>query len=84
MEMPVTEASEHFTEIVEVIERGEQVILTREGKGFAVVTLVPERARQFMEAIRKMHKLREELRAEGILFAPGELRAMRDEGRPGC
>ena len=73
-----SEAKTHFLRILDEVERGESVIITRHGK--PVARLSPqqdvnrERVRQAMEAIRQIRKRTKPVSIEEILAA-------RDEGR---
>jgi len=73
-----SEAKTHFLRILDDVERGESVIITRHGK--QVARLVPpaevdrERVQRAMESIREIHKRTKPVSLEEILL-------MRDEGR---
>jgi antitoxin (DNA-binding transcriptional repressor) of toxin-antitoxin stability system len=41
MDVTITEAKERLTELIEAVERGENVVITREGKPVAQIGLPP-------------------------------------------
>jgi prevent-host-death family protein len=76
------DAKSRLSELLDRVERGEQIIITRHGKPIA--RLVPEgghdrdRARA---AVRRIRALRAKLAARGVDLTDAEIRALRDEGR---
>jgi prevent-host-death family protein len=76
-EIPASEAKTHLPQILDEIERGETVAITRHGKPVAHLTPVtPDRTRsaKAVEAIRALGK-----RTKGMTAA--EIISARDEGR---
>jgi antitoxin (DNA-binding transcriptional repressor) of toxin-antitoxin stability system len=81
------EAKTRFSELLDRVERGEEVVITRDGKPVARLHAQPtveneaERKARAAEAISKIMELREKLRREGVTFPRDEILAMRDMGR---
>jgi len=73
-----SEAKTHFLRILDDVERGESVIVTRHGKPVARISpqvdLDRERVRRAMDAIREIRK-----RTKPVSLA--EILSARDEGR---
>ncbi|KUL97428.1 hypothetical protein DK26_00165 [Bosea sp. WAO] len=75
------EAKTKLSELLDRVERGEEVVITRHGKPVArLVSQAPASAgaRDIREEIMA---LREKLRAEGVSFPREEIIALRDMGR---
>lgn len=77
------EAKNHLSELLDCVERGEEVVITRRGKPVAKLVATseatdPERSR---EALQRLADLRDRLRSEGVSFTAEEILALRDEGR---
>ena len=76
----VFEAKNKLSALLEQVERGGEVTITRRGK--AVAKLVPAgpsaRARS---AVQRLRALRESIAARGERFSLEELKSFRDEGR---
>lgn len=84
------EAKTKLSELLDRVERGEEIVITRHGK--TVARMVPESQRD-TEAERKAReakaakilaeitRIREKLREEGVSFPADEIIAMRDMGR---
>jgi prevent-host-death family protein len=78
------EAKAHFSELLDRIERGEEIVITRRGRPVALMTaagpghdIAAARA-----AAAKLLAMRDRLAVEGVKpFTLDELRALRDEGR---
>jgi prevent-host-death family protein len=81
------EAKTKFSELLDRVERGEEVVVTRHGK--AVARIVPDerpdadaaRKARAAEALTRIAALREHLRAKGVSFTLDEILSARDEGR---
>lgn len=84
------EAKTKFSELLDKVEQGEEVVVTRHGK--AVVRMVPEpvqdadAARKAREAkaaeIRaEFERVREMLRREGVSFTVEDIISAKNEGR---
>lgn len=73
-----SEAKTHLPQLLDEVERGETLIITRHGRPIA--RLVPERDRRHEEIANAIAGIRALRRGTGkITFA--ELRSARDEGR---
>ena len=76
------DAKIRLSELLDRVERGEQIVITRHGKPIA--RLVPEgghdKARA-KAAVARLRALRAELSARGVDLSDAEIRALRDEGR---
>lgn len=81
------EAKTKFSELLDRVERGEEIVVTRHGK--PVARLVPDeppdadaaRKAKATEALARIVALREHLRARGVSFTLDEILSARDEGR---
>src|SRR4051794_23559705 len=83
---PVTigayDAKARLSELLDRVQRGEQIVITRHGK--PVARLVPEGGHDRAAAhaaVARIRALRAKLAAEGVDMSDDELRALRDEGR---
>jgi prevent-host-death family protein len=76
------EAKTRFAQLLQRVERGEEVTITRRGK--AVARLVPAAANPDHEAVlATFRRLRERARRSGLgKFDRAEWRTYRDQGRP--
>jgi prevent-host-death family protein len=77
------EAKVKLSELLDKVERGEQVVITRHGKPIA--RLVPEGGHDVakaMAAVEGLLAIGRELAAQGVRVTQDDIRAMRDEGRP--
>ena len=77
------EAKAKLSELLDKVEHGEQVVITRHGKPIA--RLVPERGHDVakaMAAVDGLLAIGKELAAQGVRVTQADIRAMRDEGRP--
>lgn len=81
------EAKTKFSELLDRVERGEEVVITRHGK---VVARMRAEAPSDAEAARKAKaaeimaeflRVREMLRAKGVSFSVDDILSARDEGR---
>ncbi|MFN0115572.1 MAG: type II toxin-antitoxin system Phd/YefM family antitoxin [Paracoccaceae bacterium] len=76
------EAKTHLSQLLDLVEAGEEVVITRRGK--EVARLVPsEAARQARnaEVFKEVRRLREEIRTTSGSFTTEELIAFKNEGR---
>jgi prevent-host-death family protein len=85
-----SEAKTKLSELLDCVERGETVLITRHGKPVARLVagdhalaasdqaLAGQQAAQIKT---EFSRIRESLRADGIGFAREEIAALRDEGR---
>lgn len=75
------EAKTKLSELLDRVERGEEVVITRHGKPVAkLVSQAPVSART-RDLRAEIMALREKLRAQGISFTRDEIIALRDMGR---
>lgn len=81
------EAKTKFSELLDRVERGEEIVVTRHGK--TVARIVPDtageeaaqRKAQAAEALARITALREHLRASGVSLPLEDIISARDEGR---
>lgn len=81
------EAKTKFSELLDRVERGEEVVVTRHGK--TVARIIPDtagdeaagRKAKALEALARIAALREHLRASGVSFTLEDIISARDEGR---
>ena len=79
-EFSVFDAKNKLSALLDQVEQGEEVIITRRGK--AVARLVPARAdSRPRAAVEKLLALRESIAARGERLPWSELKGFRDEGR---
>ena len=74
------EAKTHLSALLDRVERGEQVTITRHGK--AVAKLVPAGEFDRAEARALVQRMLARAKAEGASATLDEVREWRDEGRP--
>ncbi len=77
------EAKVKLSELLDKVEHGEQVVITRRGKPIA--RLVPEGGHDVakaMAAVEALLAIGKELATQRVQVTQDEIRAMRDEGRP--
>lgn len=80
------EAKTKFSELLDRVERGEEVVITRHGKVVAHMHAAPgdaEAARKAKaaEVMAEFLRVREMLRAKGVSFSVDDILSARDEGR---
>lgn len=81
------EAKTKFSELLDRVEGGEEIIVTRHGK--AVARIVPDarendeaaRKARAAEALARIRALREHFRTMGVSFSIDDIISARDEGR---
>ncbi|HLY89360.1 MAG TPA: type II toxin-antitoxin system prevent-host-death family antitoxin [Acetobacteraceae bacterium] len=76
------EAKTHLSELLDRVERGEQIVITRHGR--PVARLVPEGREDVEEALTALDRItarRKALAARGVRLTQAEMRALREEGR---
>lgn len=76
------DAKTRLSELLDRVEKGEQIVITRHGKPIA--RLVPEGSYDKAAAhaaVARLRALGKELAARGVNFTDEEIRALRDEGR---
>lgn len=77
------EAKNKFSELLDCVERGEEVEITRRGKPVARLVAAPARRspEEIEAALERLRELRAQLKADGVTFSREEILAYRDEGR---
>jgi prevent-host-death family protein len=75
-ELTAVEAKVKFGSVLDAVERGEEVVVTRNGKVVARIIPAHEPGMSQEEAVERLKTF-----AEGITLGGLDLRAMRDEGR---
>jgi prevent-host-death family protein len=79
-EVGAFEAKNKLSELLDLAERGEEVVITRHGK--EVARLVPPKGRPNPEeAWAAMRRIRERAKRRGLKITLEEIKAWRDEGR---
>lgn len=81
------EAKTKFSELLDRVERGEEVVVTRHGK--MIARIVPDapaddeaaRKARAAEAVARIKALRDHFRAKGVSFSIEDIISARDEGR---
>lgn len=84
------EAKTKFSELLDRVERGEEIVVTRHGK--TVARIIPEALRdeqaertareaKAAEVLAAIARVRERLRAKGVSFSLEDIVSARDEGR---
>jgi prevent-host-death family protein len=76
------DAKTRLSELLDRVEKGEQIVITRHGKPIA--RLVPENRHDKAAAhaaVDRLFALGDELRKRGVSLTNEEIRALRDEGR---
>lgn len=77
------EAKTKFAELLDRVERGEEVVITRHGKTVARLVSHQSRGSAGARDIRaEIMALRDSLQQRGMSFTRDEIIAMRDQGRP--
>ena len=80
-EVGAFEAKNKLSELLDLAEAGEEVVITRHGK--EVARLVPPNRRYSVEEARAaMLRIRERAKRRGLKVTLEEIKAWRDEGRP--
>ena len=82
MSIGAYDAKTRLAELLDRVERGEQIVITRHGKPIA--RLVPEGAHDraaALSAVERITARRKDMAAGGVRITQAEIRAMRDEGR---
>lgn len=76
------DAKTRLSELLDRVERGEQIVITRHGRPIA--RLVPERSRDIAQAVDALDRItarRERLAQQGVQITRDEIRAWREDGR---
>jgi prevent-host-death family protein len=77
------EAKNHLSELLDAVERGEEIEITRRGKPVARIVGIDSNseANRKREALERLRETRAFLKKEGVTFSVDEILALRDEGR---
>jgi prevent-host-death family protein len=77
------EAKNKLSELLDAVERGEEIEITRRGKPVArlVATSPAFDESRKQGALRRLRETRAFLKKEGVKFTTDEILALRDEGR---
>lgn len=79
-EVGAFEAKNKLSELLDLAERGEEIVITRHGK--EVARLVPPKSRPNADEARAaMERLRARAKILGLNLTLDEIKAYRDEGR---
>ncbi len=77
------DAKARFSSLLDRVERGEEIVITRHG--IAVARLVPasqrRNAAKALRAVEELAKIGDALAARGVVLTVGEVREMREAGR---
>jgi len=74
------EAKTKFSELLDRVERGEEVVITRHGKEVARLSKAPSSTKgENLKA--EFARFRERMHKEGVSFTADEIKSYRDEGR---
>ncbi len=76
--VPASEAKTHLLRLLDLVEQGESIAITRHGKQIALLT--PDRESQAERARRAFANI-EQLRAQTLPMSVEEILSARDEGR---
>ncbi len=78
------EAKTHLSALLDRVERGERITITRRGKPVAEIAPpagAPDMSRH-RESVERLRDVRERLRARGVQITPAEVKEWVNEGRP--
>jgi prevent-host-death family protein len=76
------EAKTHLSALLDRVEKGESLTITRNGKPVArLVPAEPEPAGRPASVVESLREFREQLRARGVRVSREEIRAWIEEGR---
>ena len=75
------DAKNRLSALVDQVEEGQEVTITRRGKPVARLVPVMLPIEQGRQAVQKLRALRESIARRGEIFTWNELKAYRDEGR---
>lgn len=81
-EVQASEAKTHLPRLLDEVERGETIVITRHGRAIArIVPEVTRRQAEIARAVEDLRALRRSIAARGESLSWDELKAFRDEGR---
>ena len=75
------DAKNHLSALLDQVEDGKEVVITRRGKAIARLVPIATHAEKGRRAAEKLRALRQGISGRGEVFTMTELRAYRDEGR---
>lgn len=77
------EAKNKLSELLDEVERGGEIVITRHGKPVArlVASERENEDEQRREAAENLRALRDSLRSRGVTFSVSDILLLRDEGR---
>jgi prevent-host-death family protein len=75
------EAKNRLSALIDQVEEGEEVTITRRGRAVARLVPVATDGAKAKQAVAKLDALRRSIAARGQSFPWAELKAYRDEGR---
>jgi prevent-host-death family protein len=75
------DAKNRLSALIDKVEEGHEVTITRRGKPVARLVPVTSEAEKGRDAVEKLRALRQCIAARGENFSWDELKAYRDEGR---
>ena len=77
------EAKNKLSELLDEVERGGEIVITRHGKPVArlVASAEQNEEQRKRDALETLQETRRRLKAEGVTFSVEEILALRDEGR---
>ncbi len=75
------DAKNRLSALIDQVEEGQEVTITRRGKPVARLVPVATQADRAQEAVAKLHVLRQGIAARGQSFTWAELKEYRDTGR---
>lgn len=74
------DAKNRLSALVDQVEAGQEIIITRRGKPAALLVSVVSSAERAQHAAARLHALRQSIAARGETFTADELRTYRLEG----
>ena len=81
-EVQASEAKTHLPRLLDEVECGETIVITRHGRPIArIVPEVSRRQAEIARAVEGLRALRRSITARGESLSWDELKAFRDEGR---
>ena len=81
-EVQASEAKTHLPRLLDEVERGETIVITRHGRPIArIVPEVSRRQAENAKAVEELRAVRRSIAARGASLSWDELQAYRDEGR---
>ncbi|WP_428486880.1 type II toxin-antitoxin system Phd/YefM family antitoxin [Rhodopila sp.] len=75
------DAKNRLSALVDQVEEGQEVTITRRGKPVARLVPIPAQGSQGRNAVEKLRALRQGIARRGEIFTWDQLKAYRDEGR---